>query len=374
MEDGKAAPRGVWSRRWARRLAASALCAVLTLLLGAAVLCAVRPERAWEGIGAVLKNFLNENSAAGRAGALGRTLARTAALLMCALGVLFARKAGLINVGAAGQYGIGAGVSLYMALALKMPWWACVPAAVLCGAAWGILPCVLKIRSNVSEVLSGFLLNRIGLYAVSALLANTVSAGGMTRMIAEGNPSALIPSLGLERLFNGEKTVTAAIPLALIAALSAGWILSRTRFGYEIKAAGLNRSTGMYSGMRDGTMGMLAGAIAGGMAALGACMLYLSDGARWNCAGAFLPAMGYHGVAAAFLGGMAPIGVLFAACLMQHLTDGCAWLARLGLYPGVTDLTPSVFVYFCGLTLFLAEGRIFRGGRRTEGKRKGGRG
>ena len=78
--------------------------------------------------------------------------------------------------------------------------------------------------------------------------------------------------------------------------------------------------------------------------------------------------------AAAFLGGMAPIGVLFAACLLQHLTDGCAWLARLGLYPGVTDLTPSVFVCFCGLTLFLAEGCIFGGGRRTEGKRKGGRG
>ena len=374
MADGKAVPRGVLSRLWARRLAVSALCVVLTLLLGLIVMYTVRPRHALDGIGTVLKNFLNENSAAGRAGALGKTLARTAPLLMCALGAVFARRAGLINIGAAGQYGIGAGVSLYMALVLKMPWWACMPAAALCGAVWGVLPSVLKVRSNVSEVLSGFLLNRIGLYAVNALLAAAAGPGGLTTRTAEGNPSALIPALGLNSLFGGEKTVTIAIPLSVTAALCVWGILSGTRFGYEVKAAGLNRSTGMYCGMRDRTMLLLAGAIAGGMAALGASMLYLADAARWDVAAASLPAVGYHGVVAAFLGGMNPISVLFAACLLQHLTDGCAWLSRTGLYPGVTDLTSSVFVYLCGLMLFLSEGRFFRSGRRASGERKGGKG
>ena len=86
------------------------------LLIGYIVLLIINPAGAGEAIRTIVENFLYYPSAAARLQYLGNTLVKTAPLLMCSLSVLFAYKVGLFNIGAAGQYVIGAGASLYCAL------------------------------------------------------------------------------------------------------------------------------------------------------------------------------------------------------------------------------------------------------------------
>ena len=103
---------------------ASLLCIVLGLLVGFVVLLlinhTVNPDTgtlyAWEAIVVIVKNFWKYNSEAAQLKYLGNTLVKTAPLLMCGLSVLFAYKVGLFNIGAAGQYVVGAGAALYLAL------------------------------------------------------------------------------------------------------------------------------------------------------------------------------------------------------------------------------------------------------------------
>ena len=115
-------------------LLASLVCVVLGLFLGYVVLLAINPAGAGEAILTVIKNFLTYNRPSSQLKYLGNTLVKTAPLLMCALSILFAYKVGLFNIGAAGQYVVGAGASLYCALGLGMPWYVCLLAAIAAGA------------------------------------------------------------------------------------------------------------------------------------------------------------------------------------------------------------------------------------------------
>ena len=84
---------------------------------------------------------------------MGTTLVKASALLMCSLSVLFAYKVGLFNIGAAGQYVVGAGASLYFALKLGMPWYVCMIAAIVIAALVGGISGALKAYFNVNEVI-----------------------------------------------------------------------------------------------------------------------------------------------------------------------------------------------------------------------------
>lgn len=103
-------------------LVASLLCIVLGLFLGYLVLLLINPDGAGDAILTVIKNFWTYNRKASQIKYLGNTLVKTAPLLMCALSILFSYKVGLFNIGAAGQYCVGAALSLYAALGLGWSW------------------------------------------------------------------------------------------------------------------------------------------------------------------------------------------------------------------------------------------------------------
>ena len=156
-------------------LAASLLCILLGLLAGYVVLLIINPAGAWGAITTVLKNFWYYPGAAAKK-YFGSTLVKAAPLLMCALSVLFAYKVGLFNIGAAGQYVAGAGACLYCALALGMPWYVCLLAAMAAGGLLGAISGALKAYCNVNEVISCIMLNWIGLYLVNMLLTQVKEA------------------------------------------------------------------------------------------------------------------------------------------------------------------------------------------------------
>ena len=136
-------------------LLASLGCIVFGLLVGYIVLLFIQPKGAGKAILTIIENFFTYNRAETQMKYLGSTLVKTAPLLMCSLSILFAYKAGLFNIGAAGQYCAGAGMALNAALAWHMPWWLCMIMAMLGGALLGVISGLLKSYCNVNEVISG---------------------------------------------------------------------------------------------------------------------------------------------------------------------------------------------------------------------------
>ncbi len=333
---------------------ASIICIILGLLIGYVVLLVINPEGAAESILNVIKNFFTWSKPKTQLKQFGNTLAKTMPLLMCSLSILFAYKVGLFNIGTAGQYVAGACACLYAALAWGWSWLPCMLFAIVAGAVLGAVVGVLKAYCNVNEVISGIMLNWISLYTANTLLSKVKEvASPYTMYLTDLNPSSLLPNAGLDTLFNKNKYVTIAVPLALIIAIAVSIILNKTKLGYELKATGSNKNAARYAGMKENRNIILTLAIAGGLAGLGAAMLYLTGYMRWECTQSSVPGMGFNGIAAAFLGGLNPIGAIFSSFFIQHITDGGQYVNTNFYSSQISDLISSVIIYLCGFVLFI---------------------
>ena len=333
---------------------ASIVCIILGLLLGYIVLLFINPEGAGEAITSLVKNYFNYPNSAVALKYFGNTLVKSAPLLMCSLSILFAYKVGLFNIGVAGQYAAGAGLALYAALAWQLPWWVCLLIATLAGALLGTVSGVLKSYCNVNEVISGIMLNWITLYAMNDLLsAVKESTSPYTVHIRTVNTDALIPTLGLDKLFSNNQYVTIAIPITVIIAILVYIVMEKTKFGYELKATGFNKNAAKYCGMAEKRNTILTLLIGGALAGLGAGLFYLTGFEQWSCGQSAVPAMGFNGIAAAFLGGLNPIGSIFSSYFIQHITVGGAYVDKSMYCSQISDLISSIIIYLCGFVLFM---------------------
>ena len=333
---------------------AALVCIIIGIFIGYLVLLAISPKDAFEGITAIMKNFLNYGSKKQAVMKyFGSTLVKTAPLVMCSLSILFAYKVGFFNIGAAGQYVAGAAVSLFFALNFNFHWSVCLVIAILAGAFWGAIPGILKAYRNVNEVISGIMLNWIGLYLANSLI--TIVKDPKTPFsykLEEKNPLGKLPSFGLEKLFSNNRYVTIAIPLAVIVAIIIWVILEKTKLGYELKATGANKNAAIYCGMNEKKNTVLTLAISGGLAGLGAAFNYLSGVEQWATTQTSVPGMGFNGIASAFLGGLSPIGAIFSSFFIQHITLGGGYLDKRVYCAQVSDLMSSIIIYLCGFALF----------------------
>ena len=346
--------RNLLKNNGVQSLLASLACIVLGLFLGYVVLLLINPAGAGEAILTVIKNFLTYNKPASQMKYLGNTLVKTAPLLMCSLSILFAYKVGLFNIGAAGKYFFGVALCLYAALGLKWSWLPCMLLALLGGAMLGGISGLLKSYCNVNEVISGIMLNWIVLYLTNMLLTTVKEATSpYTMVLTTTNPSAVLPSLGLGKLFNNNQYVGLSIPLALIMAFLVWLVLSKTKFGYELKATGFNKNAAKYCGMAEKRNVILSLMISGALAGMGAAMLYLTGYEQWQCSTSSVPGMGFNGIAAAFLGGLNPLGTVLASFFIQHITAGGAYVDKSMYCAQISDLISAIIIYLCGFVLFM---------------------
>ncbi len=345
--------KSFWSNSAVQSITASLLCILLGLLIGYIVLLAINPAGATNAIVTILKNYLTYPSPKAALKYCGNTLVKTSPLLMCALSIQFCYKAGLFNIGAAGQYTVGAGACLYAALAWKLPWFVCLLLACVAGAVWAAAVGFLKAYRNVNEVISGIMLNWIGLYLVNMLLTGVKEGTSpYTEQISSINPAGMLPVFTPLSGPMSNKYVTIAIPLAVIVAIAIWVVLNKTVFGYEIRATGLNMNAARYSGMKEKKNVVMTLIIGGAMAGAGAAFLYLSGFEQWSVTQSSVPGMGFNGIAATFLGGLDPIGTIFSSYFIQHITSGGAYLDKM-IYPSqIADLITSIIIYLCGFVLF----------------------
>ncbi len=335
-------------------LFASLICIVLGVLIGYIVLLFINPSGAGEAIMEVLKNFLHYSKTNLQIKNFGNTLVKTAPLLMCALSILFSYKVGLFNIGAAGQYCVGICASIFCAIQLGLGWLPCMIIAAVVGALYGAIVGLLKSYCNVNEVISGIMLNWIGLYTTNMILSNVKeTTSPYTFHLSTHGEQAMLPNLGMDKIFAGNTYVTIALPLSIITAVLIVIVLEKTKFGYELKATGFNKNAAKYAGMAEKRNIIVTLMISGAIAALGASFMYLTDYEQWSCTSSAVPAMGFNGIAAAFLGGLNPIGTIFSSYFIQHITNGGAYVDKTMYCSQISDLISAIIIYLCGFVFFI---------------------
>lgn len=258
-----------------------------------------------------------------------KVLYTAAPLLMTGLAVGFAFKTGLFNIGASGQFTMGAFFALTGAIAWQLPWYLCLPLSVIGGALWGAIPGLCKALFNVNEVITSIMFNWIGLFTVDLLTYNNpvmlASAWGdvskeRTASLAKANLEAILPKLGMDKLmkFNG---MNIAIFIAVVVAIIIWFVLQKTTFGYELKACGCNRHASRYAGINSGRKIIQSMVIAGALAGLGGGLYYLSGTVQLTL-GKELSAMGFNGIPVAMLAASHPVGTIFSALFISYIQVG----------------------------------------------------
>jgi len=349
MTDFKAKIKAFLNSNSFRSIASAVLCAIVGIIVGFIILLIINAEHAPKAISVILKNFMYYKRPKMQHYYFGQTLVKSVPLILCGISVLFAYQSGMFNIGIGGQYCIGIGVSLWAALAWHLPWWLCIILASLVAAIWGAFAGLLKAFCNVNEVIACIMLNWIGLYLVNVLMANETVMNisrSETFAIKENSPGSLLPTLGLGKLFNNNEYVSIAIPITILVAVVIQIILKRTTFGYELRATGLNKHAAKYAGMKDKKNIVLTMAIAGAIGGLAASLFYLTDIQPWKTSST-VPAMGFNGIAVAFLGELNPIGVIFAGYFIQHITQGGSFIDTKYFNPQIADLISSIIIYTC---------------------------
>jgi len=257
---------------------------------------------------------------------VGQVLYKATPLLLAGVAVDVALRAGLFNVGAEGQLAV-AGLAIGTVgagLGPTAPGWLAVPAVVaagaLAGAAWAVVPALLRARFGANEVISTIMMNRLADAGIGLALAVGLAIPGTVRTpdVAAGARLARLDSFGLTSLHGS--AVSVALPLAIVVAvLVAGW-QARSRVGREITLVGLSPTA--CAAERIPVARRLAGAmiLSGALAGLGALAPVL--GYKGYFESGLGAGAGFGGIAVALLGRGHPVGLLLAALLFGTLEQG----------------------------------------------------
>lgn len=359
----------------AKSVLSSLLCIIAGILVGFIVLLilaltsdSIPISDAFKGLGIILAGPFASGASKNIAFVLGDMLFESAPLLLTGLSVAIAFKTGLFNIGAPGQYLMGAMGSVIVALSIPTTpatafwvWLLSLIVGMLCGMLWGLIPGLFKAFLNVNEVIVCIMTNWIAANVVSWVFANNTqfinTAGGKTAYTLPTTDNGVsTPKLGLDKLFPGSN-IDIGIFVAIIIAVGIFILMNKTTLGYELKACGHNKNAAKYAGMNEKRNIMLSMAIAGGLAAIGASLYYLNGGAElaWNTYGK-LPDNGFNGIPVALLASNNPIGVVFSSVFLRFIDKGGYNLAGFTAYNEyVSDLIIAVIIYFAGFSKLIKD-------------------
>ncbi len=331
------------------KLSSSIVAIIFGLLVGFIILLISNPNEAVRGFAKIMAGGFTE----GMRG-LGQVLYFATPIIMTGLSVGFAFKTGLFNIGTAGQFIVGAYCAVYVSveftfLPTPIHWVVAVIAAAVGGALWGLLPGILKAYYNVNEVIATIMMNYIGMYLVNFLVVETVYNSFKNQ---SKDPIAVIPKWGLDKIFPGS-SVHAGIILAIFIAILVYILLNKTTFGYELKACGYNMDASKYAGINSKRGIVLSMVIAGALAGIGGGFLYLASTGKSIEIVDVLSPEGFMGIPVALLGLSNPIGIVFSALFISHITEGGFYAQAFNFKPEIIGIITSVIIYFSAFALIV---------------------
>ena len=295
---------------------------------------------------------------------LFNTMNTLAPMLLASLAFIIGFKAGLFNIGIAGQMlvsGFTATVIVgYSELNAFLAKPLVVIVGIITGGLVGALIGWLKYRFNIHEVVASVMINYIISYGTGFFI-NTYYANMLTRSMQICSEQSRLTLMNVQ--LGGVKcNIPLGIILAFAAAFLVKFIFDKTVFGFELKAVGNNATCAKYTGINVGRRFIFSMAFSGMLAGLAGVVYFL--GTYNTILPKTLPGMGYDAIAVAMLGNASPIGSIFAAILISIFQCGSNYMSsNLGVAKEISDLITGILLMFSacgGYFRYVAQRRVSR--------------
>lgn len=308
--DSKGAARGM-----ARERTLTILVPIISVLLALVV-------------GGIVIACLGKNPIQGYAllfsGSLGTTqkfassLVSACPLIFTALAAAFAYRCGVFNLGGEGQFIMGAVSAIVFLLVTGIEGIAGTVLAILVGtvvgALWAALPGIMKITRGLNEMITSIMLNYVATLFMGFIYTNAFRDGGnpQTPSVADSVMLAKIPGF---RIHTG-------VILAIVLSLVVAYVISKTSFGFKIRAVGLNPLASKVNGFNVKFLVVTAFIISGAIAGMGGAVELL--GKQYRLMSGFGSGFGFDGVAIALIAQLNPLASLLVAIFFGALTTGAS--------------------------------------------------
>ena len=338
----------LYERKMNTRFLSSIFAIVIGLLCGLVIMLFSNSAQSLEGFRMILTGGFYEGPKS-----IGQVLYYSTPIILTGLSIGFAFKTGLFNIGASGQYIVGAYaavmIGIYCTGLGPFQWVVALIAAFAAGGLWALVTGLLKAYANVHEVITSIMMNYIGMYVVNALVFEFAydSLKNQSMPIAK---TAVLPNMGLDTVFPGS-SINGGIIIAMIAAVFIYMILNKTKFGYELKACGYNRDASKFAGINEKRTIVMSMVIAGALAGLGGGIAYLAGSGKHIEVLDVLAEDGFTGISVALLGLSNPIGIIFSGIFIAYITVGGFYLQLYDFVPEIIDIITAIIIYFSAFAL-----------------------
>ncbi len=279
----------------------------------------------------------------------GELLVSAMPIILTGLSIGFAYRTGMFNIGAEGQVIMGALVSCSVAILVPMPNFVaavvCIIAGGIAGALWAFIPGILKVKFNISEVVTGIMLNYTALYSANYFL-KALPESTATRTV----DIPLNTDLGhevLKSLTNNSRLHWGFI-VVIICVIAYWFIIEKTSFGYSLRATGLNKDGAKYAGIKVNKSIILSIMISGLLAGIaGAIVVQGTFG--YGRVMVHMDNYGFDGIAVALVGGANAIGILLSGLLFALLEVTQPLLQIYGIPKEIGDIISSSIIYLVAI-------------------------
>jgi simple sugar transport system permease protein len=273
------------------------------------------------------------------------SLVQSVPYIFAGLAVALGFRAGLFNIGAEGQIGVGWMVAVVVGYSFTgLPAFIHLPLAILTGAVaaglWAGIAGVLKARTGAHEVITTIMLNYV-VYRLSDWLL----CGPLEKTVGTCRTQQIVETAYLPQFLDHPVTIHWGFILALVAAAIMGWFLFRTTWGYELRTVGANPDAARYGGINVGKIIVLAMFLSGCLAGMAGVVQGL--GITHNIALGFQAGYGFDSIALALLGKSHPVGVTAASLLFGMLRAGAARMQSVaGVPTEIVQIIQALVIVF----------------------------
>ena len=287
---------------------------------------------------------------------LAETVVKAIPLMLCALGISAAFRMQRWNIGAEGQFYMGAFAASYLPLSHpQLPMWLMLPGMALLGCIggglWGLVPAVLRARWKVNEIITTLMLNYVAILWVDLLVYGPWKdpKGFNFPLTAKFTAAAALPNFGDSRIHVG-------LIIAVVLAAVFWVVFEKSRWGFEIKVIGASEQAARYAGMNIRRniywVMLLSGAVCGlaGMAEVSGIVGRLQPNLS--------PGYGYTAIIVAWLSKLNPAAIILVSILFGALQVGGFFVQTMGVPASVAAMLQGAVLFFVVGGEFLTQYRF----------------
>ena len=324
----------------------SLLSILLGLLVGAIVLV-ISGNSPIKAYGAMIEGIF------GKPKYIAWTIIKATPYILTGLSIAFAFKTGLFNIGAEGQFIIGALVATLVGYSIQLPAIIHIPLTMilagLAGGLWGSIAGFLKAKFGINEVIATIMLNWIAFYLSNFMVSNSFISVENSEASVNIQESASIGIDWLKGLVGPATSVNWGIIISIILVFVIWFVLTKTTLGFELRAVGHNKDAAEYAGIDVGKSILKSMAIAGLLAGVAGAIQVM--GVTHNITVlAAQEGYGFDGIAVALIANSNPIGVIFSGLLFGAFKYGGIKMQSVGAPSEVINIVIGSIVFFIALS------------------------